>query len=47
MEKKITTPTDLLCRGLSNEFAIVLNYCHAFRFDDKHDYSYLRAYAFP
>ena len=42
MEKKMTTPTDMLCRGFPNEFGIFLNYCRALRFDDKPDYSYLR-----
>lgn len=42
MEKKMTTPTEYLCRGFSNEFAIYLNYCRSLRFDDKPDYSYLR-----
>ena len=42
MEKKMTTPTDLLCRGFPNEFGISLNYTRALRFDDKPDYSYLR-----
>jgi len=42
MEKKMTTPTEVLCRGFPNEFAIYLNYCRSLRFDDKPDYSYLR-----
>jgi casein kinase I family protein HRR25 len=42
MEKKMTTPTDMLCRGFPNEFGIFLNYTRALRFDDKPDYSYLR-----
>ena len=42
MEKKTTTPTDLLCRGFPNEFGIFLNYTRALRFDDKPDYCYLR-----
>ena len=42
MEKKMTTPTDVLCRGFPNEFAIYLNYTRSLRFDDKPDYSYLR-----
>jgi casein kinase I family protein HRR25 len=42
MEKKMTTPTDLLCRGFPHEFGIFLNYTRALRFDDKPDYSYLR-----
>jgi casein kinase I family protein HRR25 len=42
MEKKMTTPTDLLCRGLPDEFGAFLNYTRALRFDAKPDYSYLR-----
>ncbi|CAG8499069.1 6242_t:CDS:2 [Diversispora eburnea] len=42
MEKKMTTPTELLCRAFPNEFAIYLNYTRSLRFDDKPDYSYLR-----
>ncbi|KAH8592661.1 casein kinase I [Bisporella sp. PMI_857] len=42
MEKKMTTPTEVLCRGLPNEFNIYLNYTRSLRFDDKPDYSYLR-----
>lgn len=38
----MTTPTEVLCRGFPNEFAIYLNYCRSLRFDDKPDYSYLR-----
>lgn len=39
---EMTTPTEILCRGFPNEFAIYLNYCRSLRFDDKPDYSYLR-----
>ena len=42
MEKKMTTPTELLCRGFPSEMAIYLNCCRSLRFDDKPDYSYLR-----
>jgi len=35
MEKKMTTPTDLLCHGIPNVFGIFLNYTRALRFDDK------------
>ena len=42
MEKKMTTPTEVLCRGFPNEFAIYLNYTRSLRFDDKPDYFYLR-----
>lgn len=38
----MTTPADALCRSLSQEFAIYLNYVRSLRFDDKPDYSYLR-----
>jgi casein kinase I family protein HRR25 len=42
MEKKMTTPTELLCRSFPSEFAIYLNYTRSLRFDDKPDYAYLR-----
>jgi len=42
MEKKMTTPTEFLCRGYPNEFMIYLNYTRSLRFDDKPDYQYLR-----
>ncbi|KAL5344583.1 hypothetical protein ACLOAV_010567 [Pseudogymnoascus australis] len=42
MMKKMTTPTEVLCRGCPNEFAIYLNYTRSLRFDDKPDYAYLR-----
>ncbi|KAI8826963.1 kinase-like domain-containing protein [Fimicolochytrium jonesii] len=42
MEKKMTTPTEVLCRGFPNEFSMYLNYTRSLRFDDKPDYSYLR-----
>ena len=42
MEKKMTTPTDLLYRGFPSEFGIFLNYTCALQFNDKPDYSYLR-----
>ena len=42
MEKKLTTPTEVLCDGFPNEFVIYLRYTRSLRFDDKPDYSYLR-----
>ncbi|KAJ3055106.1 serine/threonine protein kinase [Rhizophlyctis rosea] len=42
MEKKMTTPTKVLCRGFPNEFSVYLNYTRSLPFDDKPDYSYLR-----
>jgi casein kinase I family protein HRR25 len=44
MEKKMTTPTDLLCCGFPNEFGIFLNYTRALHFNDKLDYSYLHEF---
>ncbi|KAG1868595.1 kinase-like domain-containing protein, partial [Suillus subluteus] len=35
MEKKMTTPTNILCRGYPNKFGIFLNYTCALRFDNK------------
>merc|ERR1712242_66578 len=42
MEKKMSTPVEVLCKGFPAEFATYLNYCRALRFDDKPDYAYLR-----
>jgi casein kinase I family protein HRR25 len=42
MEKKMATPTHILCRGLPNEFGISVNYARALGFNDKPDYAYLR-----
>ncbi|RHY10581.1 hypothetical protein DYB25_004157, partial [Aphanomyces astaci] len=42
MEKKINTPTDVLCRGFPTELRAYFEYTRALRFDDKPDYAYLR-----
>jgi casein kinase I family protein HRR25 len=42
MQKKMTTPTEVLCRGFPIEFAAYMNYSRSLRFDDKPDYTYLR-----
>jgi casein kinase I family protein HRR25 len=42
MEKKMTTSTEALTRGLPCEFTLFLNYARSLRFDDKPDYVYLR-----
>jgi casein kinase I family protein HRR25 len=42
MQKKVTTPTEVLCRGLPDEFAMYLTYSRSLRFGDKPDYTYLR-----
>lgn len=41
-EKKMSTPTEILCKSFPTEFATYLNYCRSLRFDDKPDYAYLR-----
>jgi len=42
MEKKMTTPIEILCKTLPIEFSTYLNYCRTLRFEDKPDYVYLR-----
>jgi len=41
-EKKMATPTELLCKGFPTEFVVYFQYVRSLRFDDKPDYSYLR-----
>lgn len=42
MEKKMTTPNNILCKELPGEFLEYMNYIKTLRFDDKPDYPYLR-----
>ena len=42
MEKKLSTPIDLLCKGFPTEFVTFLTYSRNLRFEDKPDYSYLK-----
>jgi len=42
MEKKISTPVDVLCKGFPEEFSIYLNYCRSLRFEDRPDYLYVK-----
>ena len=44
MEKKMSTPIEVLCRGYPGEaeFRSYFEYCRALRFDDKPDYAYLK-----
>ena len=42
MEKKMTTSTEALTRGLPCEFTLFLNYARSLTFEDKPDYLYLR-----
>ncbi|XP_046736925.1 casein kinase I-like isoform X5 [Diprion similis] len=41
-EKKMSTPTDELCKGYPAEFSTYLRYCRQLRFEERPDYSYLR-----
>eukprot|EP00742_Colponemidia_sp_Colp-10_P001312 GILJ01001414.1.p1 GENE.GILJ01001414.1~~GILJ01001414.1.p1 ORF type:complete len:411 (-),score=40.20 GILJ01001414.1:183-1415(-) len=42
MEKKMSTPVEVLCKGYPSEFATYLNYCRSLRFEDRPDYAYLK-----
>jgi len=42
MEKKMSTPVEVLCRNFPCEFVTYLNYCRSLRFEDRPDYAYLR-----
>jgi len=42
MEKKMSTPVEILCKHFPVEFVTYLNYCRSLRFEDRPDYAYLR-----
>jgi len=42
MEKKMSTPVEVLCKHSPTEFVTYLNYCRSLRFEDRPDYAYLR-----
>ncbi len=42
MEKKMSVPVEVLCKGLPIEFSTYMNYCITLKFDEKPDYNYLR-----
>jgi casein kinase 1 len=42
MEKKMSIPVEIQCRGLPIEFSMYLNYCRSLKFEDKPDYTFLR-----
>ncbi|EER01255.1 Casein kinase I, putative [Perkinsus marinus ATCC 50983] len=42
MEKKMSTPVEVLCKNFPCEFVNYLNYCRSLRFEDRPDYAYLR-----
>merc|ERR1712048_133231 len=41
MEKKMVTPTEVLCKGMPQEFATFLDYTRNLQFDEQPDYRYL------
>lgn len=41
-EKKMSTPIEVLCKGVPAEFSMYLNYCRSLRFEEQPDYMYLR-----
>merc|ERR1712187_604604 len=42
MAKKLSTPLEVLCQNLPEEFATYLRYCRSLRFEEMPDYGYLR-----
>ncbi|CAK0847876.1 unnamed protein product, partial [Prorocentrum cordatum] len=42
MDKKMSTPIEVLCKHFPAEFVTYLNYCRSLRFEDRPDYAYLR-----
>jgi len=42
MEKKISTPIEVLCKGFPEEIQIFIHYTRDLRFDDRPDYSFLK-----
>lgn len=42
MEKKLITPTEILCKGLPSEICTFMNYTKSLRFEDKPDYNFMR-----
>merc|ERR1711972_446511 len=42
MEKKMSTPVEVLCKTFHRDFVTYLNYCRSLCFEDRPDYAYLR-----
>ncbi|CAM8935734.1 hypothetical protein QQ045_012486 [Rhodiola kirilowii] len=41
-EKKISTPIEVLCKGIPVDFASYMHYCHSLTFDQRPDYGFLK-----
>ena len=42
LDKKMSTPAEVLCKGFPNELAKFLNYAKGLKFEEKPDYDYLK-----
>ena len=42
-KKKISTSLDTLCQGLNDSFKVFIQYARDLKFEDRPDYSYLKA----
>lgn len=42
MEKKMSIPVEVLCKGVPVEFSTYMNYSRTLKFEEKPDYNFLR-----
>ena len=42
LERKISTPSEVLCQGLPAEFRLYFEHTRSLKFDDRPDYDYLK-----
>ncbi len=42
MEKKMTIPIEIMCKGLPEEIPFYMNYVRGLHFDEKPDYKFIR-----
>ena len=42
MEKKISTPAEILCKGFPQELSTFINYARNLKFEEKPDYAYIK-----
>ncbi len=43
MEKKMSTPAEVLCKGFPSQMTTFINYSKGLKFQEKPDYNYLRS----